>query len=226
MLRNNLTNPPAGGSTGVGVTDGDKGDITVSGTGTTWTIDNDAVTYAKMQNVSATDKILGRSTAGAGDVEEITCTSFARTLLDDTTAAAARTTLGALGYSLCVGASSTNPVDATTYYFGFPHTAMTSTNAIRQIHIPKAGTITDAVISIRADATVGSGEAWELFIRLNDTTDYSLGSITSTSTTRVWSATGLSISVVAGDYIEIKSGAVTWATNPTSINAYGAVYIS
>lgn len=32
----------------------------------------DAVTYAKMQNVSATNRILGRSTAGAGDVEEIT----------------------------------------------------------------------------------------------------------------------------------------------------------
>lgn len=33
---------------------------------------NDAVTYAKMQNVSATSRLLGRSTAGAGDVEEIT----------------------------------------------------------------------------------------------------------------------------------------------------------
>ena len=35
-------------------------------------LDNDAVTYAKMQNVSATNRILGRDTAGAGNVEEIT----------------------------------------------------------------------------------------------------------------------------------------------------------
>lgn len=56
-------------------------------------IANDAVTYAKMQNVSATDKVLGRSTSGAGDVEEITCTSFARSLLDDAAASDARTTL-------------------------------------------------------------------------------------------------------------------------------------
>jgi hypothetical protein len=56
---------------GSGITDGDKGDITVSSGGGTWTIDNDAVTYAKIQNVSATARVLGRSTAGAGDIEEI-----------------------------------------------------------------------------------------------------------------------------------------------------------
>jgi len=45
-------------------------------------------------NVSATDKLLGRSTAGAGAVEEITLTSAGRALLDDVDAAAQRTTLG------------------------------------------------------------------------------------------------------------------------------------
>jgi hypothetical protein len=81
-------------ATGAGITDGDKGDITVSNTGTTWTIDNQAVTYAKIQNVSATDKLLGRSTAGAGSVEEITCTAAGRAILDDADASAQRTTLG------------------------------------------------------------------------------------------------------------------------------------
>ena len=54
------------------IADGDKGDITVSSSGTVWTIDNDVVTYAKMQNVSATDRLLGRDASGAGDVEELT----------------------------------------------------------------------------------------------------------------------------------------------------------
>lgn len=58
-------------ATSGGVTDGDKGDITVSSSGATWTIDNDAVTYAKIQNVS-TNRLLGRVTAGSGDTEEIT----------------------------------------------------------------------------------------------------------------------------------------------------------
>lgn len=53
-----------------GVADGDKGDITVSLGGTAWTIDPLAVTYAKIQNVSATARVLGRFSAGAGPIEE------------------------------------------------------------------------------------------------------------------------------------------------------------
>lgn len=55
-----------------GLTDGDKGDITVSSSGATWTIDNGVVTYAKLQDVSATNRLLGRVTSGSGDAEEIT----------------------------------------------------------------------------------------------------------------------------------------------------------
>jgi len=55
-----------------GVSDGDKGDITVSGSGATYTIDSAAVTYAKMQNVSAASKLLGRGDSGSGSPQEIT----------------------------------------------------------------------------------------------------------------------------------------------------------
>lgn len=55
------------------------------------------IAYAKIQDVSATDKLLGRSTAGAGVVEEIACTAAGRAILDDVDAAAQRTTLGAVG---------------------------------------------------------------------------------------------------------------------------------
>jgi hypothetical protein len=71
------------------------GDVTGSGTGSfAATIANDSVTYAKMQNVSATDRLLGRSTSGAGDVEEIACTAAGRALLDDASATVQRGTLG------------------------------------------------------------------------------------------------------------------------------------
>jgi uncharacterized protein DUF5907 len=48
------------------------GDVTKAAGGTALTIANDAVTYAKFQNVSVTDRLLGRDTAAAGDVEELT----------------------------------------------------------------------------------------------------------------------------------------------------------
>jgi len=71
-------------------------------------IDADAVTYARIQNVSATDKILGRSTAGSGDVEEIACTAAGRAVLDDADAAAQRATLSALGIAPRVTSEASN----------------------------------------------------------------------------------------------------------------------
>ena len=70
----------------VTLTNADKTDITVSAAGATWTIDNDVVTYAKMQNVAGDDRFLGRISGAAGDTEELTGTQ-ATTLLDVFTSA-------------------------------------------------------------------------------------------------------------------------------------------
>lgn len=63
----------------IGLTDGDKGDITVSSSGTVWSIDANSVTLAKMAQV-ATGVFLGRSTAGTGNVEAMSAAT-AKTLL-------------------------------------------------------------------------------------------------------------------------------------------------
>ena len=62
-------------------------------------------------------------------------------------------------------------------------------------------------------------------IRLNATTDTTIQALASNSATRLWSNTGLSIAVTAGDFIEIKSTNPTWATNPVNGNFGGQVYI-
>lgn len=61
---------------------------------TTTKIANGAVSYAKIQATSASDVLLGRSSASGGTVEEIACTSAARSILDDATIADIRATLG------------------------------------------------------------------------------------------------------------------------------------
>jgi hypothetical protein len=67
-------------------------DGTANVTGTA-TIQPNVVTFSKIQQIP-TDTLLGRATAGNGNVETITCTAQARSFLDDATAAAQATTIG------------------------------------------------------------------------------------------------------------------------------------
>lgn len=71
----------------------------------------DAVTYAKIQNVSATDRILGRATAGAGNIEEIAPADL-RTMLnvaDGATANAGTVTAVTVGTGLDIANGTTTP---------------------------------------------------------------------------------------------------------------------
>lgn len=109
------------------------GDVTGSGTGSfAATIANDAVTYAKMQNVSATNKLLGRSTSGAGNVEEITCTPIGRTFLAAADAPNQRAVLGLESIALLPAPTGPYADDAA---------AATGGIAVNNLYYTAAGTI-------------------------------------------------------------------------------------
>jgi len=61
---------------GTGRTNLGLGALAVKATIATADVDADAITYAKIQNVTATDRILGRDSSGAGVVEEISPASL------------------------------------------------------------------------------------------------------------------------------------------------------
>jgi len=71
---------------------GNSGSITINdGAVTTIKLADDAVTFAKMQNVS-TSKVLGRTTSGTGDVEELALTNFALLASDQSWSGSQRAT--------------------------------------------------------------------------------------------------------------------------------------
>ena len=106
--------------------------VLASGSVGTAQLDDDAVTFAKMQNIS-TDTLLGRSTAGTGNVEQITCTSAGRALLDDATAGDQRTTLG-INAALILSLMPTGSVIARAY-------SSSTTQADYATNIPRDNTV-------------------------------------------------------------------------------------
>lgn len=189
-----------------------SGDITGSGTAAiTATIPNDTVTYAKLQNVSATNKVLGRASSGAGDVEEIDLTAAGRALIDDADAAAQRTTLG-------LGNSATCNVGTTP---GTVAAADDSRLSLRQIPVGAYSTV-DATQStmVCGGATI-------------DPVDYTVSGRTTVYTLSVIGSvvSGQTLTVVLYDLTAVSIAAtLTWtetsATKKTaSVTAPGSAHI-
>ena len=131
---------------------------------------------------------------------------------------------GTSNYTLNVQALTSSPVDAQTIYFGNLPKAPTTTANISKVYIPKTGTIKRADIYCYS-GTAGTNESWSIYIRLNNTTDTLIQTKAVNTNERVFSNASLSISVVAGDYIEIKSVNPTWVTNPLTVIFSGILYL-
>ncbi len=131
------------------------------------------------------------------------------------------------GYALTVAALTFNPADNATYYMGqLPALAPTTTTATRRLLVPKTGTLKAAYLLAYVNGTLGSATNTSFYVRLNNTTDYTVSTtVTLNATVVSITNSSMSASVTAGDYLEIKVVCPTWATNPTNVVLSGSLYI-
>jgi len=186
-------------------------------------------------NVSATNKILGRSSSGAGVVEEISCTSAGRALLDDADAAAQRSTLG-LGTIATQASDAVNidggAIDAITLGTNSAVTdlrvdnlkldanTISSTNTNGDITIDPAGTGNVAIgnFTFDADATVGASQDNHVL-----TYDNSSGLISLEASAGGSTASFIEHDSTVSDSLAIASGKRRLYVGDTSFSGSGAM---
>ena len=108
-----------------------------------------------------------------------------------------------LGYSLQATATSFSPSNALTYYIGMPPTAQSTVDRNR-VYFPKAGTIKRAIVYWCATGTAGTAELISVYLRKNNLNDTLIGQWENSEAKKIMNNGELNISVLAGDYFEIK----------------------
>tara|TARA_Y100001938_G_scaffold19526_1_gene24439 strand:+ start:2360 stop:4303 length:1944 start_codon:yes stop_codon:yes gene_type:complete len=95
-------------------------------------IGDDQVTYAKIQNVSATDRILGRDSSGAGVIEEITPANL-RTMINVADGATAYADANAQQASLGVALTAVSLATSVSGFTSGAYTIAPMTNVIKDV---------------------------------------------------------------------------------------------
>lgn len=196
-------------------------------------VKNDSITYAKIQNVSATSRFLGRITGGAGDVEELTGTQ-ATTLLDSFTS-------GLKGLAPASGGGTTNFLRADgTWAAAGGGTIGGSTGATDNVLLRADGTggvtLQNSVIVVddsgnatlglsgtagnRTLTTNGSGADVNLNIRAKNSGNISIRSASGTDGAALEGASGNAFVKTQSQNVNI-GGITTSTTDPLiAVNAY------
>jgi hypothetical protein len=128
------------------------------------------------------------------------------------------------GLTACLATATGNPLDSTTYYLETGAFDIRTATGFPQgtFRVPFACTITKAVGIFSVAGTLGSNQNCTLFLRKNDTTNTNISTtIQLTSATVAVSNTGLSLSLVAGDYLKWGFTGPVWTTNPTTVSFSG-----
>lgn len=144
--------------------------------------------------------------------------------LDDSVAGYTAAEIDTFQYMFTInvdGGAIATPTDGTTYYMGSIFIqAPTSLYGNRYITIPNNCTLYAYSANILATGAASS-ETYSIYIRVNDSSDYELGSSFNVHTiggfSRMFNSSSLNLSLTAGNKIAIKIVTPTWGTNPTSL---------
>jgi hypothetical protein len=142
------------------------------------TIPNDTVTYAKMQNVSAASKLLGRGDSGSGDPQEITLgTGLA---MSGTTLNASAAGLADPGADGIVIRTALNITTARTLTAGTNVTVSNGTGVSGNptVNVPDASTTTKGAVELATDGETTAG----LAVQANDGRLHAAVTVTDTDT--------------------------------------------
>jgi hypothetical protein len=142
-------------ATGILVTDGDKGSITVSSSGTVWTLDDAAVSLAKMANLSQY-QLIGRSSSGSGVPQAISTSADVYTMLGSANNAAIRTNIGLDTMATQAAGSVAITGGSITSLSTLHGTAKASTNTTGTLALADADTICFMTGNVTLDGAVFS----------------------------------------------------------------------
>lgn len=122
--------------------------------------------------------------------------------------------------------SVANPADGTTYYLGYntTSTAFTASNGNTRFYMVTTGTITKfyAVFTV----TVGSSQNVTVALRLNNTSNTTVATVTFDAATITISNTSVNLNVVAGDFIDVIIICPTWTSDPTNLQTNFSFLVS
>jgi hypothetical protein len=127
-------------------------------------------------------------------------------------------------YTLQVQALTNSPADGATVYLGVAPSAPVGTVNLSTQIVPKAGWLNVTEI-YDYSGTAGTNQAYSYYVRINNTQDYLVDTLSVSTSERVFSNTSMGIQVFAGDYFEVKRVQPAWTTNPLTNIVGGYVLI-
>jgi hypothetical protein len=131
-----------------------------------------------------------------------------------------------IGYALNGHIKGFDPADGQNYCLtGDEETPGTAFGNLGKIYIPKAGTVKACTVMWQANGMAGTNESISCYVRLNNSSDTLIASVSSTSQQKLFANYALNIAVATGNYIEIKLSTPTWATNPATVAINWVIYI-